>query len=72
MNLAIKKEITHFMSDLTPAKRKQVISLKEVKNPIEGIDYTYNPGGLLMFTGWYLLRRGNCCDNDCANCPYKK
>lgn len=36
----------------------------------EGIDYTINKDGLLMFTKEYLLKRGYCCGSGCTNCPY--
>jgi iron complex transport system substrate-binding protein len=35
----------------------------------EGHDYVFD-GGLMVFTGSYLKRRGYCCDNGCRNCPY--
>lgn len=36
----------------------------------ENVDYTINEEGLYIFTPWYLMRRGHCCDNKCTNCPY--
>ncbi len=38
-------------------------------NVMEGIDY-YTEQGLTVFTAWYLLKRGYCCDNGCRHCPY--
>lgn len=38
---------------------------------IEGLDYTVDERGLLVFTAAYLLRRGTCCGNGCRNCPYR-
>ncbi|MCH7535114.1 MAG: hypothetical protein IH948_05125 [Bacteroidetes bacterium] len=70
LNKSVIKEIDHFMADLTPEKAEQVKALKQVESPSEGIDYYFNEQGLFVFTGWYLLRRGYCCDNDCLNCPY--
>jgi hypothetical protein len=37
----------------------------------EGLDYTVDDRGLLVFTSAYLLRRGYCCGNGCRNCPYR-
>lgn len=37
---------------------------------LEGVDYNYNEQGLMVLTGWYLLKRGYCCNNNCTNCPY--
>ncbi len=38
---------------------------------IEGIDFYYE-GNLMVFTEWYHLKKGFCCDNNCRHCPYKK
>lgn len=37
---------------------------------VEGVDYTINDDGLVVFTADYLLRRGYCCESGCQNCPY--
>jgi hypothetical protein len=37
---------------------------------IEGVDYTFDERGCLVFTAAYLLRRGTCCGNGCRNCPF--
>ncbi|MEY2830629.1 MAG: hypothetical protein RIQ33_2487 [Bacteroidota bacterium] len=44
--------------------------MKEVL--IEGIDFTYNENGYMVFTAHHLAKRGYCCDSGCKNCPYKK
>jgi len=36
---------------------------------IEHIDYTIENGNY-VFNKWYHLKRGDCCGNDCRNCPY--
>jgi hypothetical protein len=33
-------------------------------------DYYFGPGGLMVFTAAYLLRRGFCCGSGCRHCPY--
>jgi hypothetical protein len=38
---------------------------------LEGIDYTIDERGLLVFTAEYLSRRGYCCGSGCRNCPYR-
>ncbi len=38
---------------------------------IEGLDY-YIENDKWVFTAAYLKRRGNCCNQGCRNCPYKK
>jgi hypothetical protein len=36
---------------------------------VEGIDY-YMEDGFMVFTAFYLKRRGYCCQSGCRNCPY--
>jgi hypothetical protein len=33
-------------------------------------DFYFGPGGLMVFTEAYLLRRGYCCGSGCRHCPY--
>jgi hypothetical protein len=35
---------------------------------IDGLDYRIENGDT-VFSKWYHLKRGSCCDNDCRNCP---
>ena len=35
----------------------------------EGRDY-YLENGFLVFTAYYLTKRGYCCENGCRHCPY--
>ncbi len=44
---------------------------KERPKPIEGIDFYREPGGRLVFTELYHLKRGYCCNGRCRHCPYK-
>ena len=39
-------------------------------NLIENTDYSIE-NGKWIFSKWFLLKRGFCCDNGCRNCPYK-
>ena len=36
---------------------------------LENIDY-YIENGLYVFTSWFHLKRGSCCQNGCRHCPY--
>ena len=36
----------------------------------EGVDF-YVEDGKVVFTFYYLLRRGYCCNKGCRHCPYK-
>ena len=38
---------------------------------LENIDYTLEQE-LYVFSKWYHLKRGFCCNNDCRHCPYPK
>jgi hypothetical protein len=39
-------------------------------SPVEGVDYVMNPQGYRVMTEFFLVKRGYCCSNGCANCPY--
>lgn len=61
-------------SSLTPKQKAAIIKLGIPNTLEEGVDFTYEQLGqqaTMVFTSWYLLRRGYCCDNGCRNCPYK-
>ncbi|MFW7378264.1 MAG: DUF5522 domain-containing protein [Oligoflexus sp.] len=38
----------------------------------EGRDYEFNEDGKMVFTAYYLKRRGYCCGNGCRHCPYQE
>ncbi len=67
----IQLYLTEYLEELTPEKVAKIQSLPQ-GNLIEGIDYTINERGLYIFSKFYLLKRGTCCQNGCLNCPYKK
>lgn len=37
---------------------------------IEDIDF-YFENDNLVYTKWYLLKKGSCCETNCKHCPYK-
>ena len=37
---------------------------------VEGVDFTINEDGFLVFSTYYHLRKGYCCGSNCVNCPY--
>ena len=45
--------------------------LGEPRTFVEGIDYYYDDG-LMVLTRRYLLERGTCCNNGCRHCPFEK
>ena len=36
----------------------------------EGLDYYIRDDGRLVFTEYFLLKRGFCCGNGCLHCPF--
>ena len=45
---------------------------KDDKAPklIEGVDFYFDPGGLMVLTAHFLRNRGFCCGSGCRHCPY--
>jgi hypothetical protein len=43
---------------------------RDVGPLVEGVDY-YLENGMLVFTSYFLKRRGYCCENGCRHCPYE-
>lgn len=71
LKIKVQAKIKSMMADLD--KHKSFIQgLGEPKTLQEGIDYNTSEEGLMVLTSWFLLRRGDCCDNNCQNCPYPK
>lgn len=68
----VKNHIQDYLKNLTPKRIKKIQKLGLPSNFISGIDYTINENGNWVFTSWYLLRQGKCCNNNCSNCPYPK
>ena len=56
---------------MTPEKAVSENKAKELPNTelMEEIDYNIE-NGLYVFTAWYHLKRGYCCENGCRHCPY--
>lgn len=47
-----------------------IIETAEEQTFVEGIDF-YFENGLMVLTRGYLLNRGYCCENSCRHCPYE-
>ena len=56
---------------LATHKYKQIADLGPTNQPIQGLDFTINEDGNLVFTEWYHRRRGYCCGSGCSQCPYE-
>lgn len=69
----VKKKISEIISTISPEDALQNNPYKllpKSKALIEDIDY-YEENGFFVFTAWYLLKRGYCCNNGCRHCVYK-
>ena len=72
----LKKEIANkisvFVHEYHLGKQDNIAPKYAIINAplIDGIDY-YIKNGLWVFTEWYHLKRGHCCDSGCRHCPYK-
>lgn len=68
---ATKEKIDSYVLEMTPDKA--ITDNKAARLPrselLKGIDY-YLENSLWIFTAWYHLKRGNCCQNGCRHCPY--
>ena len=43
---------------------------RSASEAVEGIDYTLERGNY-VFSRWFHLKRGSCCESGCRNCPFK-
>lgn len=59
--LVDEKGMDEFQKFVEPYRSKS----KLIKN----VDYTVD-NGLYVFSKWYLVKQGECCNNGCKNCPY--
>ncbi len=66
----VSKRINTHLDTITHEEALALASEYRVhKLLVEKIDYSIE-AGKLVFTRWYHLKRGSCCDNNCRNCPY--
>jgi hypothetical protein len=67
----IKDKMDHLIkTKKTEALIEMAAQYSGKENLIEGIDY-YMEKGFWVFTAWYHLKRGYCCESGCRHCPYK-
>lgn len=67
----IAQEVNHAAFIPTVQDRKWIADLGLSKMPELNIDYYINEDSNFVFTKWYHLKRGYCCENACKHCPYK-
>ena len=65
------KKVNEYASVLTPeeALNNKAKDLPKTNKLIEDLDY-YMENGKFVFTSWYHLKRGHCCESGCRHCPY--
>jgi hypothetical protein len=71
----IKRRISAYVATVTPQTAQQSAARLSRLEPtgdtlVEDIDYELDGEGRLVFTAWYLLKRGSCCQSGCRHCPY--
>lgn len=67
--VALNEQIEKFIAS-NPIE-KVIVAAQKQSTPtlLENIDYTIEDGNW-VFSKWYHLKRGTCCDNGCRNCPF--
>ncbi len=67
----INKQIDQFLEDVEIGKVSNPDFTKyQTSELVEGIDF-YIESGMYVFTKWYHLKRGHCCNSGCRHCPYR-
>ena len=68
---ATQHKINGYINNLSvdDALNSKAKDLPQTKKLIEDIDF-YLEKGNYVFTAWYHLKRGYCCQNGCRHCPY--
>jgi len=66
----INLQIEEFLVDVETGRRgKPDFTKYQTSELVEGIDF-YIESGMYVFTKWYHLKRGHCCNSGCRHCPY--
>ncbi|MBI1769659.1 MAG: hypothetical protein HYR67_14925 [Bacteroidetes bacterium] len=67
----VKEKDDRFIKTLPPENAVKSIAKNYVDTGklVEGIDY-YIENDRWVFTEWYLLKQGHCCNSGCKHCPY--
>ncbi|MGO2010646.1 MAG: DUF5522 domain-containing protein [Pseudoalteromonas sp.] len=68
-------KINQFLNNLYQQPLKQQLAFARPfcnnENLIENLDYEMQ-NNMMVFTRWFFLKRGKCCQNNCKNCPFRK
>ncbi|HEY5692024.1 MAG TPA: DUF5522 domain-containing protein [Cyclobacteriaceae bacterium] len=63
------KGINRFIKEFILSGKTIDMTKYKTDSNIQGIDY-HTENGLMVFSEWYLLKRGYCCGKGCRHCPY--
>ncbi|WP_301930743.1 DUF5522 domain-containing protein [Ferruginibacter sp.] len=69
---ATLEKVNNYVAEMTTEKALNNNIAKDLPKTnyfIEGIDF-YLEKTFSVFTAWYHLKRGYCCNNGCRHCPY--
>jgi hypothetical protein len=68
---AIIAQIDGYVAAMHPGKARSENPAAKLpkRKAYEGIDY-YIENGKYVFTAWFHLKRGHCCESGCRHCPY--
>ncbi|PCJ62932.1 MAG: hypothetical protein COA79_02040 [Planctomycetota bacterium] len=69
LTVAINEKIENLISNTAIDELVELASKHKEDSCTEGIDYCIE-NEMHVFSKWYLLKQGSCCDNNCKNCPY--
>ena len=73
LKMIVKEKVDAFVETITPENAENCLPKNYLGNGklVLDIDYTIE-NDKWVFTKWYHLKRGYCCNNGCIHCPYKK
>jgi hypothetical protein len=67
----ISNRISQLLEDVEKGKfARPDFTQYQTSELVEGIDF-YVESGMYVFTQWYHLKRGHCCNSGCRHCPYQ-
>ncbi|MEQ8362645.1 MAG: DUF5522 domain-containing protein [Cyclobacteriaceae bacterium] len=67
----INKQIDQLLNDIDTGKTARPdFTRYQTSQLVEGIDF-YMESGMYVFTKWYHIKRGYCCNSGCRHCPYR-
>ena len=72
LGAALHPRVQEYIAAVPRAERRNNPAFTAHRRPgalVEDLDF-YKERGLMVFTEWHHLKRGDCCGNGCRHCPY--